>query len=329
MKLHTFRCATALAACALFTTIATAAATATEDYPSRPIRLIVPFAPGGGADVLARIVGQKLGENLKQPVLIENRSGAGGNLGTDLVAKAEPDGYTLVLGVVGPISINVSLFDSLPYDPVKDLAPITQAVMVTNLLVINPGLKVDSVAELIELAKSKPGTLSFASGGTGTAGHLAGELFKTMAGVDITHVPYRGSGPAINDLIGGQVQLFFDNMPSALPQARSGRLKALGVTTARRSSAAPDIPTIAESGLPGFEANNWYGFLTAAGTPKPIIDKLNREIVRVLNMPDVKERLVAMGAEVIGNTPEEFALVIREEIPKWRQVVQDSGAKVN
>jgi tripartite-type tricarboxylate transporter receptor subunit TctC len=314
----------AATACALLTTLAAA-----QDYPTKPIRLIVPFAPGGGSDVLARIVGQKLSESLKQPVVVDNKPGAGGNLGTDAVAKAAPDGYTIVLGVVGPISINVSLFDNLPYDPVKDLAPITQAVSVTNLLVVNPALGVNSVAELIALARSKPNSISYASGGTGTAGHLAAELFKSMAGVQMTHVPYRGSGPAINDLIGGQVQVFFDNMPSALPHARSGRLKALGVTTAKRSSAAPDVPTIAESGLPGFEANNWYGFLTTAGTPKPIIDKLHHEIVRILNMPDVKEKLAAQGAEVIGNTPEEFAQVIRDEIPKWRKVVRESGAKAN
>jgi tripartite-type tricarboxylate transporter receptor subunit TctC len=318
----------AAAACALLGTLFATLAAA-QDYPARPIKLIVPFAPGGGSDVLARIVGQKLSESFKQPVLIDNRPGAGGNLGTDAVAKATPDGYTLVLGVVGPISINVSLFDNLPYDPVKDLAPITQAVSVTNLLVVNPSLGVNSVAELIALARSKPNSLSFASGGTGTAGHLAAELFKSMAGLQMTHVPYRGSGPAINDLIGGQVQLFFDNMPSALPHARTGRLKALGVTTAKRSSAAPDIPTIAESGLPGFEANNWYGFLTTAGTPKPIIEKLHREIVRILQLPDVKEKLAAQGAEVIGNTPEEFAQVIRDEIPKWRKVVRESGAKAN
>jgi len=318
--------AVAATTCALLNTLAAA-----QDYPTRPIRLIVPFVPGGGSDVVARLVGQKLSENLKQPVLVENRPGAGGNLGADAVAKAASDGYTLVMGVVGPISINVSLFDSIPYDPIKDLAPITQAVSVTNLLVVHPGLGVNSVAELIALARSKPGSLSFASGGTGTgtAGHLARELFKSMAGIQMTHVPDCGSGPAINDLIGGQVQLFFDNMPSALPHARSGRLKALGVTTLKRSSTVPDMPTIAESGLAGFEATNWYGFLTTGGTPRTIIDKLHREIVRVLNSADMKEKLAAQGAELIGNTPDEFAQVIREEIPKWRKVVRESGAKAN
>lgn len=309
---------------ALLTTLSFA-----SDYPTKPIRLIVPFAPGGGSDVLARIVGQKLSESLKQPVLVENKPGAGGNLGTDMVAKAVPDGYTLVLGVVGPVSINISLFDSLPYDPIRDLAPITQAVSVTNLLVVNPRLGVNSVTELVALAKSQPGKLSYASGGTGTAGHLAGELFKSMAGIDMTHVPYRGSGPAITDLIGGQVSLFFDNMPSALPHAKAGKLKALAVTTAKRSSAVPELPTIAEAGLPGYEATNWYGFLTTAGTPKPVIDKLNGEIVRILQLPDVREKLAGLGAEVIGNSPEAFAQVIREEIPKYRKVVQASGAKAN
>lgn len=300
-----------------------------DEYPSKSIRLVVPFAPGGGSDITARVVAQKLGEALGQPVVVDNRPGAGGNLGTDQVAKAPPDGYTLVLGVIGPISINVSLFSNLPYDPERDLAPITKAVSVTNILVVNPKLNVRTVAELIALAKSRPDTMNFASGGAGTAGHLAGELFKSMAGVKITHIPYKGSGPALNDLIGGQVDMFFDNMPAAWPHVQAGRLQALGVATAQRSSAAPQLPTIAESGLPGFQAENWYGFLAPAGTPKPIIERLNKEIVRILNTPDVKEKLASLGAEVVGNSPEQFAKEIRDEIPKWRKVIEASGAKAN
>ena len=300
-----------------------------QTFPAKPIRLVVPFAPGGGSDVLARIVGQKLTESTGQPVIVDNRPGAGGNIGTDMVAKATPDGYTLVLGVVGPISINVSLFKSLPYDPLRDLAPITQAVAVTNMLVVHPSLGVSTVKELIALAKAKPGALTFASGGTGTAGHLAGELFNTMAGVKMAHVPYKGSGPAMIDLLSGQVGLFFDNMPSAYPQAKVGRLRALGVTTAKRSPAAPQVPTIAEAGLQGYEATNWYGFLAPGGTPKPIIDKLHAEIVRILQTPEVKEKLAALGADVIGNTPQEFAKVIASEIPKYRKLVKESGATAN
>jgi len=300
---------------------------AQSNYPNKSIRLVVPFAPGGGSDILARIVGQGLSETFQQRVVVDNRPGAGGNIGTDLVAKALPDGYTLVLGVVGPISINISLFRNLPYDPLRDLAPITQAVAVTNILVVHPSLGVKSAKALIALGKARPGTLVFASGGTGTAGHLAAELFKSMAGLQMAHVPYKGSGPAMADLLGGQVGLFFDNMPSAYPHVKAGKLVALGVTTAKRSAAAPDISTIAEAAaLPGYEATNWYGFLAPAGTPRLIIDKLNAEILRILQMPEVKAKLAAQGAEVIGNSPSEFGEIIRAEIPKWQKVIKESGA---
>lgn len=302
-----------------------------QSYPNREIRLIVPFAPGGGSDALARIVGQRLSEKLGQSVIVENRAGAGGNIGTDAVAKSPPDGYTLVLGVVGPISINVTLFGNLPYDPIKDLAPITQAVSVTNLLVVPPSLGVKTFPELIALIKKRADSnpLTFGTGGPGTAAHLAGEMLKTMTKGNLVHVPYKGSGPAIVDLIGGRVDMLFDNMPSALPHVRDGKLIALAVPTAKRSPAVPEIPTVAESGLPGFAMENWYGFLAPAKTPEPIIRLLNKEIVAILRSPEIKDRLAGLGLDVVGNSPEEFAALIREEVPKYRTIVEASGAKLN
>ncbi|OWT61733.1 Bug family tripartite tricarboxylate transporter substrate binding protein [Candidimonas nitroreducens] len=300
-----------------------------SDYPTKPLRLIVPFAAGGGSDILARVVAQKLGDSLGQPVVVENHPGAGGNLGTEIVAKSNPDGYTILLGTVGPISINVSLFSKLPYDPERDLDPITKAVVVTNLLVVNPKLPVHSVAELIALAKSKPGKLTFATGGAGTAGHLAGELFNTTAGVKMTAVPYRGSGPAIVDVVAGHVDMSFENMPASWAQVKAGKLRALAVTTAKRSKAAPQIPTVAESGLPGYQAENWYGFFAPAHTPRAVIDRLYNDITHILNEHDVQKKLATLGEEVVGNDPAQFAKEIHEEIPKWHKVVQESGAKIN
>jgi tripartite-type tricarboxylate transporter receptor subunit TctC len=300
-----------------------------ETYPTKPIRMIVPFPAGGTTDILARSVGQKLGEAVGRQVIIDNRPGAGGNIGSDMVAKAAPDGYTLLMGTVGTHAINASLYAKMPYDHIQDFAPITLVAAVPNVLVVNPSVEAKSVRELIALAKAKPGQLSFASSGNGTSIHLSGELFKTMAGIDMLHVPYKGSAPALTDLIGGQVNLMFDNLPSSLPHIKAGKLRALAVTSGKRSPALPDVPTIAEAGLPGFEASSWFGVFAPAGTPKEIITRLNMEIVKALTSPELKERLAAQGAEAVGNSPEQFAAHIRSETAKWAKVVKASGATVD
>jgi tripartite-type tricarboxylate transporter receptor subunit TctC len=300
-----------------------------QAYPSQPIKIIVPFTAGGTTDILARTIGQKLSEAWRQPVIVENRPGAGGNIGADVVAKAKPDGYTILMGTIGTQSINASLYAKMPYDAAKDFAPVTLVAMVPNVLVVNPAVKAKTVSELVALAKAKPGELNFASSSTGGSPHLSGEMFKQMTGANIVHVPYKGSAPAITDLLGGQVSLMFDNLPSALPQVKAGKLRALAVTSARRSQAAPDIPTIAESGVPGYEVDSWFGILAPAGTPKEIVNKLNAEIVRILQIPEVRERLLEQGAEPVGDTPEHFAEHIRKETVKWARVVKASGAKAD
>ena len=300
-----------------------------QAYPSQPIKLIVPFTAGGTTDILARTIGQKLAEAWKQPVIVENKPGAGGNIGADSVAKAKPDGYTLVMGTIGTQAINQSLYEKMPYDSTRDFAPVTLVAVVPNMLVVHPSVPAKNVAELIALAKSRPGQLNFASSSTGGSPHLSGEMFKQMTGTEIVHVPYKGSAPAVTDLLGGQVSMMFDNMPSVLPQVKAGKLRALGVTSARRSPAAPEIPTIAESGVPGYEVDSWFGILAPAGTPKEIVAKLSAEIVKILQMPDVKERLAGQGAVPVGNTPEQFAEHIAKETAKWAKVVKTSGAKVD
>jgi len=298
-------------------------------YPAKPIRLVVPFPPGGTTDILARIVAQKLTEAWGQPVVVDNRPGAGGNIGAELVAKSAPDGYTLLMGTVGTHAINASLYAKLPYDHVKDFAPVILVAGVPNVLVVNPSVPVNSVAELIAYAKANPGKLNFASSGSGTSIHLSGELFRTMAGVQITHVPYKGSAPAIADLVGGQVQLMFDNLPSSLAQIKAGKLRALAVTSDKRAPALPDVPTMAEAGLPGFEASSWFGVLAPAGTPPAIVGKLHAEIAKWLATPDAREKLSAQGANLAGFGPEEFARYIGSETAKWAKVVKESGAKVD
>lgn len=297
-------------------------------YPTKAVRLVVPFAAGGPSDVVARTIAQKLGEALAQPVLVENKPGAGGNIGTDFVAKAAPDGYTIVMGVVGPVAVNPSLFGNLPYNPVSDFAPITQAVSITNLLVVRSDFPVNTVRDLIEHGRRHPGRLSAGTGGAGTAGHMSSELFRAMAKIDMVVIPYKGAAPAVNDLLGGQVSMVFEGMPSTVAHIKAGKLKAIAVTTSKRSSLLPNVPTIGESGLQGYETSNWYGFLAPARTPKPIIDRLHNEIVKILATPDVKEKLAAQGAEVIANTPQEFADNIKTDIEKWRRVVKETGAKV-
>lgn len=298
-------------------------------YPSKPIKLVVPFAAGGTTDILGRATAAELTKAGMQTV-VENRPGAGGNIGAEMVAKSAPDGYTLLMGTVGTHGINQSLYGRLPYDPVKDFAPITLLAMVPNVLVVNPNLPVSGVRDLIALAKSKPGKLNYASSGNGTSIHLSGELFKTMTGTYMTHIPYRGSAPALTDLIGGQADLMFDNLPSALPHIKAGRLRALAVTSDKPSPALPGVPTIAEAGpVKGYEATSWFGVLAPAGTPAEIVSKLQQTLSKALASPEMREKLVAQGAEPVGDTPDHFARHIQAETAKWAQVVKTSGAKVD
>ena len=302
---------------------------AAQAFPNKQIRIVVPFPPGGATDILARAVAQDLQKGFGQSALVENRPGAGGNLGADLVAKSPGDGYTLLMGTVGTHGINVALYSKMPYDAVKDFAPITLVARVPNVLVVHPSLPVKSVRDLIDLAKREPGKLNYASSGNGTSIHLSAELFKSMAGVSMLHIPYKGSSPALADLVGGQVGLMFDNLPSALPFIRAGKLRAVAVTSSKRAPVLPELPTIAEAGLPGYEASSWFGILAPASTPRDVVGKLHDAIVKGLATPETSERLASQGAEQVGNTPEQFAVFIREEIDKWGKVVKAAGAKVD
>jgi len=296
-------------------------------FPDRPIHFVVGFTPGGPSDILSRALGQKLAEQWGQQVVIENRPGAGGNIAAEAVARSAPDGYTWLLGNNSILATNASLYRKLGYDPVKDFAPVALVAIQPNILVVNPQVPASSVRELIALARAKPGQLNYASSGSGAAAHLSGELFKAMTGVDMVHVPYKGAQPALTDVIAGQAQLMFATSASVLPYVKSGRLRALAVTTAQRSATVPELPTVAEAGVPGFESITWHGVVVPAATPAPLVERLNRDIVAVLQMPDVRERLAALGAEVVGGTPSAFADYIAKEIPKWTKVVKDSGAR--
>ncbi len=299
-----------------------------QTYPTKPIRIIVPFAPGGGADILARLLGPKLSDSWGQPVIVDNRAGAGGIVGTEMVAKAPGDGYVLAMGYIGTHAINPSLYPKLSYDPVKDFAAVALVASIPSILVVHPSVPAKSVQELIALAKSKPGELNYGSGGVGTAPHLAGELFNTMAGVKMVHIPYKGSGPALTELLGGHVSLMFNTMIQTIPHVKAGKLRGLAVTCAKRSAAMPELPTIAESGLPGYEMVGWFGILAPAGTPNEIVTRLNTEINKILNMTDVKDRLATLGSEPTGiTTPEQFGTFIKAEITKWAKVVKESGMK--
>jgi tripartite-type tricarboxylate transporter receptor subunit TctC len=299
------------------------------DYPEKPIRLIVPYTPGGTADMLARTIGQKLTESLGQQVIVDNRPGAGGNIGADIAAKAAPDGYTLVMGTVATHAINPYLYPNMPFKPEKDFAPIVLLGTLPNLLVVNPSLPVKNVKELIALAKAKPGELAFGSAGNGTSQHLSGELFKKMTGVDMIHVPYKGSAPAVLDLIGGQVQLMFDNLPSSLPQVKAGKLRALAVTSPRRSPALPDLPTLAESGLAGFSITSWFALYAPAGTPARILARLNKEAAKAIATKELRQQWLDQGIEPAGGTAEQLAEFRRIEAPKWEKIIRESGARVD
>ena len=300
-----------------------------QGYPEKTVRIIVPFAPGGSTDIVARITSQKLSERFKQSVVIDNRGGGGGNIGSELVAKAPPDGYTLLIGTVGSLTINPSLYKKMPYDPLRDLTAIAYFGSTPNILVVHPSLPVKTVKELIALARTRPGQLNYASAGTGGSVHLAAELFKSLAKVDMVHVPYKGSGPALIDLLGGQTQLMFSTMPPALPHVKSGRLRALGMTGAKRSSLVPELPTIAESGLPGYEITQWWGLLGPAGMASALVTRLNADINAILLQPDVKERLASEAADAAPNTPAWFTAFMKSEIAKWAKVVQASGASAD
>ncbi len=298
-----------------------------QSWPSKPIRLVTPYPPGGTTDILSRLFAQSM--DLGQPIIIEARPGAGGNVGTEQVARAAPDGYTLLMGASGPLAINASLFRKLPYDPAKDLSPIVLVASVPLVLVVHPSLPASGVPELIALLKANPDKYSYASAGNGTPQHLSAELFKSITGVRMAHVPYKGSGPAVNDLVGGQVPISFESMIAVLQQVQAGRLRALAVTSLRRSPTVPDIPALAESGVQAYESIAWYGVVGPAGLPKRIVERVNQEMRRVLGQTEMKARLFAMGSASVHGTPEQFGAFIRAEIQKWAKVVKESGAKVD
>ena len=306
-----------------------AAAISAESFPARPLRLVVPFAPGGSADFVARLVALRMFESSGKQVVVDNRGGASGMIGNEIVARSAPDGYTLTVGTLGPFAVNASLFEKMPYDPAADFAPVSLTGTASHILVTHPAVPVATVTDLIALARSKPGQLAFASSGIGNATHLSGELFKHMAKVDMVHVPYKGGGPAMSDLVGGQVALSFASMPSALPHVRSGRLRAIAVSAGKRSPAIPELQTVAESGLPGFASEDWQGILAPAKTPRQIVMLIGGELQRVMALPDIAEKLMAAGFEARTGTPEAFAELMKTETAKWARVVSAAGIKVH
>ena len=321
-----------LAAALALTLGAAGMAQAQSHWPAKPVRIVVPFAAGGTTDILARIVGQALTTELGQSVIVDNRAGAGGNIGASMAAKSPADGYTLFMGTVGTHAINAinaSLYKKMPFDPIKDFAPLTRVANVPNLLVANPAQPFKTVPELIAYAKANPGKVNFGSSGNGSSIHLSGELFKSLAKVDMVHVPYKGSAPAVTDLLGNQIGIMFDNMPSAIQHVRSGKLVPIAVTTAKRSPELPNVPTIAEAGVPGYEATSWFGMFAPAGTPAPVLARLNAALVKVLAQPDVKKKINEQGAETYSETPAQFAAFIQAESVKWGKVVKESGASVD
>ena len=300
-----------------------------QNYPVKPIRYIVPFATGGTTDILSRLIGSKLTEAWGQQVLIDNRPGAGGNVGSEIAAKAPPDGYTILGGTVSSHSINTSLYSKMPYHPLRDFAPVTLLVTLPNVLIVHPSVPARSVKELVAFVKARPGQLRFASAGSGTSQHLSGELFMMLTGTKMIHVPYKGSGPASLDLLGGQIEMMFENSTSAVPYIKAGRMRALGVTTAKRTHVLPDTPTLMEAGLAGFDISSWQGVFTPAGTPPDIVRKLHGEIVRIMGLPDIQRRLSDLGLTTIANSPEQFTAFIKAEIEKWQKIIKVSGARVD
>ena len=331
MSAHRSLAASLLACCSRALAVAcvalVASVAAAQPYPTKPIRLIVPFPPGGATDIVGRAFAQKLSEQLGQPVIVDNKPGAGGTIGSDLAAKAPADGYTLLMATTSTHSIAPSLYASLPYDPLRDFAPVAHIADSTNVLVVGATVPVKDVRELIALAKAQPGKLTFASSGSGTIVHLTAELFNSMAGIQMTHVPYKGTALAVPDIMSGQVTMIFDNIVSAQPGLKSGKVKALAVTGTKRTPLAPDLPTVAESGLPGFASDTYFGLFAPAGTPKAIVDKLNADANKILAQPDFRERLAGLGADTAGGAPDAFAVLIRTERDKWAKVVKSSGAK--
>jgi len=300
-----------------------------QQYPAKPVRMVVPFPAGGPTDIVGRTIGQKLNDTLGQPVIIDNRAGAGGVIGTEHVAKSPPDGYTLLLGSISGLAVAMSLYPNRGYDSLRDFAPVTQAVTVTNILVVHPSLPVKNVRDLLALARAKPGALNYASSGSGTVTHLAGELFKTLGRVNIVHVPFKGGAPALTALMSGEVQMSYENSLIVVPHIKAGKLHALAVTGVQRSKLMPELPTIAEGGLPGYAASGWYGFVVPAAVSKEIVGRLNADIARILRMPDVVERLSGQGAEPVGDTAEQFGAFIRSEIEKWTGLVKTANMKAD
>ena len=300
-----------------------------QTYPSKPIKIVVPYPAAGTPDILSREIAAKLSTALGQQVIVDNRPGAGGNIGSEFVAKAPPDGYTLIMGTVATHSINQALYKKLNFDPINDFAPIILVATTPNVLVVNQHMPIKTVKDLIALAKSKPGELTFSSGGNGTSHHLGGMLFQKLTGVEMTHVPYKGSGAALPDLVASQVNLMFDNLPSSMPHIKSGKLRAIATTGSKRSPTLPDLPTVAETAVPGFEITAWFGLLAPAKTPTAIIDRLNLEVTKVLNMPDVKARITAQGAELVPGTPQQFGQFVKDKAAQWAPIVKASGAQVD
>lgn len=312
---------------AVLLAIASSAAVA-QAYPVKPVRMVVPFPAGGATDIVGRLIAQKLSESWGQQVIVDNRGGAGGTIGSDIAAKSAPDGYTMLVGTSSTHAIAPSLYSKLPYDPVRDFAPVTLVASATILLAVHPSVPAKNVRDLIALAKRKPNALSFASSGNGGISHLIGEHFKSVGGIQMLHVPYKGDTPALVDLVSGQVHLMFGTAVSFLPYVKAGRLNALAVTNPKRSPIAPDVPTVAESGLPGFEALQWFGIFVPAGASKEIVARLNGEIVKIVRLPDIRERMTSLGADVVGSTPEQFAAFQKTDTAKWARVVKESGAKI-
>jgi tripartite-type tricarboxylate transporter receptor subunit TctC len=297
-------------------------------FPTKPIRIIVAYTPAGTTDILARAIGQKMSETWNQPVIIDNRAGAAGNIGTEVAARATPDGHTLLMGTAGTHGINVSLYRKLSWHPVNDFAPVSLSAMVPNIMVVNNALPVKNVREFVAHVKANPGKLSYGSPGNGSTAHLSMELFKSMTGSTIVHIPYKGSAGVLTDVMGGQIAVTIDNMPPYIPQVKAGKIRALAVSTGKRSSAMPDLPTIAEAGVPGYEAGAWFGLLAPAGTPKPIVAQLSAESARILKLPDISKRISELGAEPVGSTPEQFAELIKTEIAKWAKVIKDANVEL-